>query len=391
MAREKRSSGGPGSPAALRRRNLELIKQALLVRGGMTQAKLSRVTGLSTGTISNLVRVLEAQGNVTTAPTIENGRRAQRVALNRREVVAGIAVNRGVLNANIVSFAHEVLAEKAQQISLEQRPEATLQQAQRMMEEMLSSLGATRAEVAGIGISVPFVLGQDSTVMDPEEALGRWRGVNVQGLSSEVFDRVCTVDNDANAGAIAQVTFGPFGDVRHLTYVKIDAGIGAGFWLNGQQYRGAIGTAGEIGHMNMESPGERCRCGNRGCLETVASVTVMQEKLGKALHLKELSSEQMLELLRDRDQAALRIVNNAGQYIGQSLATLCNVMSPEVIVVGSPLAPAGAKLLDPIYRGLHRSAIERVTQHTRLVANQLGPRTETLGMVAEVLRASEIR
>src|SRR5262249_21495481 len=140
-----------------------------------------------------------------------------------------------------------------------------------------------------------------------------------------------------------------------LLYVKLSSGIGAGLVLDGRLHRGAGGTAGELGHVHVQADGAVCRCGYRGCLETVASTRALLSHLQPA-HGPALTVSALLELGADGDVAATRVVGDASHEIGRVLANVCTNLNPQAIVVGGELAAAGAPLLDGIRRSIDRYA-----------------------------------
>jgi len=190
-----------------------------------------------------------------------------------------------------------------------------------------------------------------------------------------------SVDNDANLGAVAEMTWGAGRGARDLVYLKLATGIGAGIVVDGSLVRGAAGTAGEIGHTTMDEHGEVCRCGNRGCLETVAGADTVLRLLAPQ-HGSDLTLHDAIDAALAGDAGCRRVIGDAGRHIGVALANLVNLLSPELIVVGGELAGAGDILLDPIREAVDRYAIETAARATRLVPAALGERAEVLGAVA---------
>ena len=119
------------------------------------------------------------------------------------------------------------------------------------------------------------------------------------------------VDNDANLGALAEAAFGAGRDAGDLVYLKISSGIGAGLILNGRLYRGSAGLAGELGHVLVNPDGIVCRCGNRGCLETVAATGALVDLLRRS-HGDDLTVAAMLEAARAGDAGCRRVIDDAG-------------------------------------------------------------------------------
>lgn len=382
----------PGSQSALRRRNGQLIIETLARRGPTTQATLSRVTGLSTGTVSNLVKLLEQNEIVSATPTIDSGRRALAIGLRAGgSLVAGVDIDRTQVRVVICALDQTVLVERSSPLDKGHSPQHAVPQAARLVDEALAAEAIPRSKLVGVGISIAAAIEHDSTLLAPDTLLPNWEGVSITKLAARAFNLPCFVDNDANLGALAQVSFGPFKDVTNLAFIKLSVGIGAGLILNRELIRGAMGIAGEIGHTLVSPYGEPCRCGNRGCLETVASTAHIAAAIGRAVHAREpLDDDAVVEIARRRDPAALRVLADAGNAIGIAVASLCSIVNPAVVVIGGSLAPVGAPLLDPIYRAFHRQSLPEVGRRTTLMANQLGVRTEALGAAALAIRQTPV-
>jgi predicted NBD/HSP70 family sugar kinase len=194
------------------------------------------------------------------------------------------------------------------------------------------------------------------------------------------------LDNDANLGALAEVTLGAGRSVRSAAYIQMSSGIGAGLIVDGRPYHGHRGTAGEIGHVLVDEHGLICRCGNRGCLETLASGPAMVSLL-RPSH-GELSVERMIEMARDGDPGGRRVIADAGRAVGQVVAGLCNLFNPEMVVVGGDLSAAGELLLDPLRASIDRYALPAATEKLEVVAGELGERANLLGALALAIAQS---
>ena len=196
------------------------------------------------------------------------------------------------------------------------------------------------------------------------------------------------VDNDANLGALAEAAFGAGRDAGDLVYLKVSSGIGAGLILNGRLYRGSSGLAGELGHVLVDPDGIVCRCGNRGCLETVAATSALVDCLRPALG-DDLTVAAMLEAARAGDAACQQAIADAGRALGQVVATLLNVLNPEMLIVGGDLAAAGDLLLDGLRESVARAALPETSRGAELVAGVLGERAQVLGALALVVSEAD--
>ena len=159
--------------------------------------------------------------------------------------------------------------------------------------------------------------------------------------------------------------------------------------LGGRPYRGTAGVAGELGHVTVAEGGSICRCGNRGCLETVAS-PVAVARLLETSRGEPTTVQRLLELVHRGDRGARRAVADAGAAVGRAIAAVVNVLNPELVVVGGELAGAGAVLLDPIRTAVERHAVAPAVASVRVTAGELGEQAEVLGAAALLLgRAPE--
>lgn len=172
-------------------------------------------------------------------------------------------------------------------------------------------------------------------------------------------------------------------------FVKIGSGIGAGLILNGALFYGHVGVTGEIGHATIDEHGPVCRCGNRGCLETVASTTTMSELLSPR-EPAPLTPDEIVRRALTGSAPVLRVLDDAGLAVGRALGGVANLINPEVIVIGGPLADLGELLLAPIRRGLLRHAVPVIGETTTVAMSALGARAEVLGAAALVFQNADI-
>ena len=380
----------PGSQSALRQLNQQRIIESL--RGGpSTQAELARQTGLSTATVSNIVKVMLDSGLASTEPITSSGRRALNVRLNSNGAVAvGIDFGRRHLRVVLASLSYRVIAEESVMLPLGHQAEDGIQAAVTLLDKLLRESNIERSAVVGAGVGIPGPIDRRSGTVAQGAILPEWVGINILQHLEETLQFPVFIDNDANLGAWSEVTWGRHSGVSNLMFLKIGSGIGAGLILNGAPYYGNVGITGEIGHATIHEQGLVCRCGNRGCLETIASTTTMIELLSRGED-RPLTPADIVRKALARDPATLRVVDDAGLSVGRALGNVANLINPEVIVVGGPLAGLGDLLLDPIRRGLTRHAVPVIGETTALTMSSLGDRAEALGAAALVFQNAGIR
>jgi len=248
---------------------------------------------------------------------------------------------------------------------------------------VLRDAGTERSAVIGVGLGLPAPIDTRSGQVGSSSILPGWVGVEAAKAMSERLGLPVYVDNDANLGALAEVRWGAARGCADAAYIKISAGVGAGLVIGGRLYRGAVGTAGEIGHTSVDEHGRICRCGNRGCLETVAAVPVMLELLAHSHG--QLAAADVVRLAQGGDMGCRRVIEDVGRHVGVAVANLCNLINPEMVVVGGELAQADRLLLDPLADVVRRRAIPSAAAVATIAAARLGSRAHVLGALALVL------
>ena len=189
------------------------------------------------------------------------------------------------------------------------------------------------------------------------------------------------IENDANCGALAELTWGAGRDCSNFAYIKAATGIGAGLVVDGKLLRGASGTAGEIGHTTLDESGLLCYCGNRGCLETVASGPAILQLVGQG-RAEALTLGRVIELAIEGDVRCRRAISDAGLQIGVAVAGLCNLINPERVIVGGILSRAGDLVLHPIRESIRRHAVLAAAERVVVVPADFVERAELLGSLA---------
>lgn len=376
----------PGSQSALRERNTQRVIEALLASGPQTQAELSRSTGLSNATVSNIVRTMNERRLVITEPTTSSGRRALSVRLNDTgAVAAGIDIGRRHVRVVLASLGYRILQEESVQLPLGHSAAEGMEAAAGLLDELLQRQGGDRSAVLGAGVGIPGPIDRRTGTVVQGAILPEWVGINMgEDLAARLGVPVF-IDNDANLGALAEVTWGPHGGTENLIFIKVASGIGAGLIINGSLYYGHVGITGEIGHATILDQGQICRCGNRGCLETIASTSTMIELLSRGSGTT-VSTADIVARAAAKDPATLRVIDDAGVAVGRAAANLANTLNPELIVVGGSLADLAGSFLEPIRRGLLRHAVPMIGETSTVLMSSLGDRAEALGAAALVLQ-----
>ncbi|WP_028645361.1 ROK family transcriptional regulator [Nocardioides sp. URHA0020] len=375
-----------GALERLRETNRRAITGLLAGEGPMSRADLARGTGLSRTTISSLVTDLIGTGDVVeTADRGRphkggSGRPPHLVALSTPlGAVAGVDIGHGHLRVAVADRSGRVLAEDTDSLDVDEHGVDALDRAARMVRAGLAAAGVERADLRAVGMCVPAPLDRRSARIRTGIMPG-WRHLSPGDELHRRLDVPVFADNDANLGALAELSHGAARGIADVLYVKVASGLGAGIVLGGRLHRGATGIAGEIGHVQVGEDGQVCRCGNRGCLETEASAPRLLAVLQPAYD-EQLSVRSVLALDAAGDAGVRRVLSDAGRSVGRALADLCNSLNPEAIVLGGSLGTSPS-LATGVRAAVDRYAQPDTAAAVRVVAGELGARAEVLGAVS---------
>ena len=381
-----------GTLAWLRDRNRRRVIEMLRTQGGATQADIARATGLSRTTVSTLIGELREAGLILDVDARPNrtrgGRPGAPVALrDAGQVVVGIDFGHSHVGVAVADLTHAVLAEQQEELDVNRHAQQALDCAARLFQEVLACAGVDRGRVIGAGIGIPGPVDRAHGTAGSSTILPSWVGLRI---ASEMEGRLgvpVQIENDANLGALAELTWGAGRDCSNFTYIKAATGIGAGIVIDGRLLRGATGTAGEIGHTTLDERGLLCYCGNRGCLETVASGPAIVKLVG-LVNGALLTIARVVELAAAGDVRCRRAVADAGREIGVAVAGLCNLINPERVIIGGLLSQAGEVMLRPLRESIRRHAVQAAAQTVDVRAAFFVERAELLGAVALPLLGS---
>lgn len=342
----------------------DLLLAAVRDAGRSTRSDLARRTGMARMTVDGLVAELLTAGLLAEEAAVPDGTRAGRPA---RSITLGPAAG-GVVGAIVTT--HGVRAASADltgRILAEHHlPGNDLDSLALLIAECETTVeGPAWAIVLGLGA------GQDPAL--------------AAGLRQRLGRRV-VVRTAAELRLLGEVGYGCAAGQTDVCYLRLGSVITCGLLLGGILHHGAHGAAGQIGHVQMDEIGPLCRCGNRGCLDTIASAPAILAALGAPLG-EPVTAGRAVELSRT-DAATERILADAGRMIGGVVAGLANTVNPALIILDGPLIEAGGPIVTAVGESVQRYAQPEVAAGTTVRAGILGDRAGLLGALWAGLRAT---
>jgi glucokinase len=265
------------------------------------------------------------------------------------------------------------------------------------VEEAAEAVGG---DVAAVGFGIPCLIDQrtGTAVMAVHLPL---HDIPFRDVMAERLGLPVLVDNDANCAALVEARAGAGRGATELVMLTLGTGIGGGIVVGGEVYRGALGAAGELGHMVIDLDGPPCHgfCPNRGCLEALASGSALVREaslavaarpdtpLGRALEDGQpLSGPLITELAHDGDPVSRDVIALIGRRLGVGIANVVNVLNPEIVVIGGGVIAAGEMLLAPAREEMLARALSPSKELVRVEAAAFGAES---GMVGASLMARE--
>ncbi len=275
--------------------------------------------------------------------------------------------------------------------------DATIETLLASLGQACSKSGLEAGALRGLGIAAPGWVDAERGIVPAAPQLIGWRDVPLVEMLQERLGLTVRLENDANAAALGENAFGAGRGTRHMLYITVSTGVGAGIIADGRLYGGAKGSAGEIGHTIVDPSGPPCGCGNHGCLESLSSGTAIARRAAEAADrgdsdalagIREregrVSARLVADAARQGDAVSAAIYEEAGRFLGIAMANAFNLFNPEAIVLGGGVMQAKDLFLPLAEETMREFALDEPLKYMRLAVAELGDRAGVLGMIARL-------
>jgi predicted NBD/HSP70 family sugar kinase len=376
------------TPAGLDEGAVQLLT---LVRryGALTRAQMNELTGWARMTVTGRLEQLLSTGLLMSdEPTPgARGRPATRFRLASRRAALLVA-DVGASGARVARCDLDGSVEQSvdRRLEIAAGPDVVLPILRSAFADLAADLGVR--PVWGVGLSLPGpVEFETGRVVNPPIMTG-WDGVPVRDLVAAWFDSPALVDNDVNAMAVGEQTTS-YPQTPDLFVVKLGTGVGGGIITGGHVLRGTAGAAGDIGHTwadadELRSDTPECRCGKRSCLEAYVGGWAIARDASRELG-RQVSVDDVVELLRASDSTTIRLVRDAGRVLGGSVATAVSLLNPAAVVLGGQVAAAaGEHLLAGVRERIYARSLPLATRDLPIRLSTLWPDAGVHGLARGV-------
>ncbi|MCX6048615.1 MAG: ROK family transcriptional regulator [Chloroflexi bacterium] len=355
-----------------KRHNNRLVLKTVYDRGMSSRAELARITNLTATTVSATIAELITDGLVEEVGSVSTERGKPptliRLAKDARHLIA-LDLSRSVFRGAILNLRGEVIQQKDIVVD-GQTGEVALAAVYQLIDALLP---AVKRPLLGIGIGAPGIIDYNSGIIRQAANLD-WYNLPLSEQLAKHYDLAVHIVNDNQAVLLAEFIFGQYKNSSELVVIRVGHGIGAGIMVNGQLLHGY--ATGEIGHVVVVDNGERCSCGNYGCLETVASnrAIVKRARTMAELHPEsslnqltampeEITIDTVMQAFKQGDPLLTELMADVGHYLGVVIAHLVGVLGTPPILLCGRVARFGKPLLDVIeYEVCTRSLTGRLNR-----------------------------
>jgi predicted NBD/HSP70 family sugar kinase len=365
----------------LRRDNRSVLLWTLFSNQPCSRQDLSEATGLSTASVSNVIRELISDGIVIEAGSVDSDGGRPRILLEMnpgRRYVAGVDVGETRVLVELFDLTMSVRARA--EYALDPREHGVGVVVDRIgagLASVLSDGGVDPSAMIGVGIGVPGVVEQGAEVLVHGQAYG-WNAVPLEQLLQPVVGLPLFIDNGAKTMGQAELWFGAARGSRQAVVCLMGSGLGASI-ITGSPGRGGSSTAVEWGHTTIELGGRSCRCGSKGCLEAYVGAEAILDRYGLAA-AGENEESALAALVSASTARAAAILDETALYLGAGIANLINLFGPERIILGGWAGlMLGERILPAIREATRQHSLTHRFAQTSIELGRLGPHAVALG------------
>ena len=366
-------------------------------KGKTSRAEIARLTGLSRSTVSEIIDSLLTTGLIAEVGAGKSSGGRRPIVLEFQDearFILGVDLGATHVSVVLMDLRGRVLVWKEKKHPVRTDPEGSRTLVISLCDECLKEWENGTKRLIRIGVAVPSPVDPLNPKLLSEVVIPVWQGESGLGQLQIKYGVPVHIDNDANLGALAEHWWGAGKGIDDFVYIKIAHGIGAGYILNGDIYRGAAGVAGEMGHLPIDPNGPLCVCGSKGCLATFVGKPALTKRIAELLprypqsvfHGQELTFGTIVAATTDGDELALKLVSGVAEYLGIAISSWFNLMNPKLAILGGELAGLGELLLEPLRAKVHNSTLVSKAA-VDIKTGELGPRAVAIGAATLALEA----
>lgn len=390
-----------GNPELMRQINKRLVLNLIRNNSPTSRSEIASSLKLALPTVVRLVDSLIEEGLVreTGKGDSSGGRKPVMLEINNdSHYIIGVEICR-ICTAVMMDIGGNIISRVEEITKAGQGPEVIIEQVISMVKELLHNSGVSKEKIKGIGIGTPGTNFKSGELIQDSVFKG-WENVDIQSLVKSKLEFPVIIDNIAKVLAIGELYLGQGKGIRNFVNVFADYGVGSGIVIDGDLYRGVKNVSGEFGHTLVDLGGEKCYCGNNGCLEMYTSIpaiikmVIKEVKSGKKSCIADkiikcgegIDFQHIVDAQNKGDELVNSILRKSGSIMGIGLANLINLFNPDMIIMAGEISKKCPGYVDAAREAARKSVFSQEAQNTIITVSKLDETAGALGAAAMVMR-----
>jgi predicted NBD/HSP70 family sugar kinase len=355
--------------------------------GPMSRIGLTRKLGLDGSTVTNLIRELIDENLVEptgySSSTIGRPKQLLRVNGDAREAV-GLHVEAHRISGCLVNLSGQVKLHEVVALGPADSQESLCRKIRIVGERLISK--ADKSKLLGVSLAYYGNVDKKSSIVFEASGLHGWIGVNIKEFLEKTFNLPCAIEDSTRSIAIAEHWFGSAKEIDSFVNIELGDGIGCAVVLDGNALGGATNSAGEVGHFVVIPDGDMCRCGKRGCLETVASTRAVEQEFRRQFpEYCDISYAEIAEMVSKGHSGAKKLLERAGKYVGLALSYMVNAINPQYVIIFGELLDDGGVVERAIRAALQEYTLASLYKPLQVIRSRMSHDAAAMGVATLLL------
>ena len=391
-----------GSFELMKQLNVSAVLKVIKDNGSLSRADIAKLTGLTPASVTNITKLLIEDEYLIESKIGQSsgGRPPIILELNpNARYVIGVCIGVGSIDVVITNLSAQIIIKESIEINEERyNYDVVFKKLIKLINEVIDNSEIEREKLLGVGVALHGIVNAKTGISIYSPYYG-WKNENIKEKLKNELGLDVYVDNDVRAMALGESWFGITKDIANFVTLNISNGIGAGIIINNKPYYGVDFSAGEIGHIVVEADGDKCNCGNYGCLETVSSNNNITKKAVKLIKqgarttlnkndndINKLTISDICNAAKNGDELSITIIKESARYIGIGITNLINILNPTAIVVVGEIFENTTYAIETLNEIVKNRGLKLSSENVRIIKSLLGRDAAVIGATTLVIQ-----
>ena len=391
-----------GSFELMKQLNVSAVLKVIKDNGSLSRADIAKLTELTPASVTNITKLLIEDEYLIESKIGQSsgGRPPIILELNpNARYVIGVCIGVGSIDVVITNLSAQIIIKESIEINEERyNYDVVFKKLIKLINEVIENSEIEREKLLGVGVALHGIVNAKTGISIYSPYYG-WKNENIKEKLENELGLDVYVDNDVRAMALGESWFGITKDIANFVTLNISNGIGAGIIINNKPYYGVDFSAGEIGHIVVEADGDKCNCGNYGCLETVSSNNNITKKAIKLIKqgakttlnkddndINKLTIRDICDAAKNGDELSITIIKESARYIGIGITNLINILNPTAIVVVGEIFENTTYAIETLNEIVKNRGLKLSSENVRIIKSLLGIDAAVIGATTLVIQ-----